>query len=150
YLLVLAAAWLGCAGKHAREAPDAHNGTDKPTPPIASAAAPPQSALSSAATGPCAGAPVGSYRCDGLNVVRGGERSPELVRPCLSSEPCTAKQAIGAPACPAGEVYIPPTSGNGFTMGKGELRFGFGSRASRNPGQGTADLPHKVVLTRPF
>jgi formylglycine-generating enzyme required for sulfatase activity len=35
-------------------------------------------------------------------------------------------------------------------MGRGTQRFGFGSLASRNPGHGTADVPHHVVLTRPF
>lgn len=40
------------------------------------------------------------------------------------------------PACPAGEIYVPPTGPEGFRMGV-ERKSGF-------------DTPHRVVLTKPF
>lgn len=145
----LAAAPLGCAAKHVGEPPDAHAGADKtPTPSASPAGA--NAADAPVATGPCGGAAEGSYRCDGAKVLRCAASGAELVRTCFDIERCSPEQGTCEPSCPAGEVYVPATGGAGFIMGKGALRFGFGSRASKNPGSGTADTPHKVVLTRPF
>jgi formylglycine-generating enzyme required for sulfatase activity len=52
---------------------------------------------------------------------------------CGAIESCKAGKC--EPSCPAGEVYIPPTGPKGFVMGAG-MR--------------SADVPHNVVLTRPF
>ena len=69
---------------------------------------------------------------------------------CADIERCDAAAGVCAPACPEGEVYIPPTGPAGFLMGRGMTSFGFGSRKSKNAGHGRADAPHRVVLTRPF
>ena len=53
---------------------------------------------------------------------------------CLSIETCEAGECV--PHCPEGEVYIPATGPDGFTMGAGM--------------KGDVDKPHKVVLTKPF
>jgi formylglycine-generating enzyme required for sulfatase activity len=99
---------------------------------------------------PCDGKSNGTTACDGQRVVRckGPDATPEVVRACYSIERCDAGACVGA--CPAGEVYVPPTELTGFKMGKGMASFAFGSRASGNHGNGMADLPHKVVLTKPF
>jgi formylglycine-generating enzyme required for sulfatase activity len=47
-------------------------------------------------------------------------------------------------------VYVPPTPPEGFTMGRGKIPYGFGKLKGGAPGNGIADTPHKVVLTRPF
>ncbi|MBK9261940.1 MAG: SUMF1/EgtB/PvdO family nonheme iron enzyme [Polyangiaceae bacterium] len=100
--------------------------------------------------GPCDGKPEGATACDGQLVVRckGSDAQPEVVRSCFTIERCDAGACVGA--CPAGEVYVPPTGPDGFKMGKGMATFAFGSRASGNAGSGMADAPHKVVLTKPF
>ncbi|MEZ4312292.1 MAG: SUMF1/EgtB/PvdO family nonheme iron enzyme [Polyangiaceae bacterium] len=67
--------------------------------------------------------------------------------PCLSIERCEAGQCVGA--CPEGEVYVPATPKEGFTMGRGKIGYGFGKRGGR-PADGIADAPHNVVLTKPF
>jgi len=67
---------------------------------------------------------------------------------CFDIERCEAGACV--PACPATEVYIPPTGPKGFRMGKGLSAYGFGPRGSGNPGRGRADEPHNVVLTKPF
>src|SRR5262249_17911596 len=38
---------------------------------------------------------------------------------CLDIERCDPEKAACVPACPSGEVYIPPTGPKGFIMGKG-------------------------------
>lgn len=53
---------------------------------------------------------------------------------CLSVEKCEDGKC--APSCPDGEVYVPATGKDGFTMGA-NLRAG-------------VDTPHNVVLTKPF
>ena len=97
----------------------------------ATATAAPTSTASGTGTG--AGAGAGTDGC-----------SP----PCFDIERCEAGQCV--PACPAGEVYVPATGPKGFTMGRGLATFAFGNRASKNKGSGSADTPHKVVLTKPF
>lgn len=47
-------------------------------------------------------------------------------------------------------MFIPPTSPDGFTMGRGKIPYGFGKLKGGTPGNGIADTPHKVVLTKPF
>lgn len=68
---------------------------------------------------------------------------------CLSIETCDAATGQCVPACPAGEVYIPKTGAEGFVMGKGYTANG----KNRSLGKGhraDSDMPHKVVLTKPF
>jgi formylglycine-generating enzyme required for sulfatase activity len=54
---------------------------------------------------------------------------------CNSLEQCKAGKC--KPACPDGEVYVPATGKDGFTLGAG-IRGG------------KIDAPHRVVLTKPF
>jgi formylglycine-generating enzyme required for sulfatase activity len=140
---------LGCAKA---PAPDAADG-GSPAPIPASAAASSgtdRAAEARAETGPCAGKAAGALVCDGEKVARcagpGGEAKVE--RACFDIERCDAGACV--PACPEGEVYIPATGPEGFTMGRKLSTFGFGSRKSGNGGKGVADMPHRVVLTRPF
>lgn len=68
---------------------------------------------------------------------------------CASIERCDEATGACVPACAAGEVYIPATGPEGFVMGKGYTA----SLAGREIGKGhrpKTDLPHKVILTRPF
>jgi formylglycine-generating enzyme required for sulfatase activity len=68
---------------------------------------------------------------------------------CASIERCDPVSGACQPACPEGEVYIPPTGPAGFTMGKG---FTTGEK-SKTLGRGhlsNSDAPHTVILTRPF
>jgi formylglycine-generating enzyme required for sulfatase activity len=81
-------------------------------------------------------APPPPSRCEGVR--------------CASIERCDEATGQCAPDCPAGEVYVPATGPEGFTMGRGKGTFGFGAFRSENHGRGVADTPHKVVLTRPF
>jgi formylglycine-generating enzyme required for sulfatase activity len=53
---------------------------------------------------------------------------------CNALERCDNARCV--PHCPDGEVYIPATGPEGFTMGRGS-RFSF-------------DAAHKVILTKPF
>lgn len=144
----LAVALLDCRSNHARELPGVAHGAERAPVPLA----PPEplSALPPLARAPCSGAPPGSARCQDNKLFRCEADGAELVRSCFGIERCNAEQGSCEPACPKGEVYIPETGPSGFIMGRGMSRFGFGSRASNNPGVGTADTPHKVVLTRPF
>jgi formylglycine-generating enzyme required for sulfatase activity len=144
----LAVALFDCGSKHAHELRGAVHWTEQEPAPPASRS--PSSASAPLANAPCGGVPEGSYRCDGNKLLRCGASGAELVRSCFAIERCSSEQGSCEPACPEGEVYIPETGSSGFIMGKGISRFGFGSRASRNPGIGPADTPHKVVLTRPF
>ncbi len=99
---------------------------------------------------PCRGKAAGEHACDGAALLRcsGGDASVEERR-CLAIERCDAAQGACTPACPEGEVYIPATGAEGFTMGKGltvhadKTRIGKGHRLD-------SDVPHRVVLTRPF
>jgi formylglycine-generating enzyme required for sulfatase activity len=72
------------------------------------------------------------------------------VQKCLSLERCDSEKGSCVAGCPEGEVYLPATGPEGFTMGSGKVQFAFGSRASGNVGNGIADAPHQVVLTKPF
>jgi formylglycine-generating enzyme required for sulfatase activity len=68
---------------------------------------------------------------------------------CLSIEKCDETTGQCRPNCPPGEVYIPPTGPGGFVMGKG---FTAGEKSKRL-GKGhysDSDIPHKVILTKPF
>ncbi|MBI4703898.1 MAG: SUMF1/EgtB/PvdO family nonheme iron enzyme [Deltaproteobacteria bacterium] len=60
---------------------------------------------------------------------------PACAPACLGIERCDAASRRCLPSCPAGEIYVPATGPAGFTMGAG-LKHD--------------DVPHKVVLTRPY
>ncbi len=145
--LIAAAAGPGCRNR-ASEVREA--APDAPRAPLVATAAP--AAPEAAPAGPCAGKHAGDLACDGHALLRCGDAAapPTPVTTCLDIEQCDADHGRCAPACPAGEVYVPPTGADGFTMGHGTVRYAFGSRASGNPGHGIADTPHRVVLTRPF
>ena len=117
-----------------------------PTPTVTATAA----AVLPVATGPCAGKTAGEQTCDGQKLLRCGEGgAPFEVSTCLGIERCDAAQKACAPACPEGQVYIPATGPEGFTMGRGYLAKG--GRAHFGKGHlPDSDTPHKVVLTRPF
>lgn len=72
--------------------------------------------------------------CEGEVVRRCSEGKPATVSTCEGVERCEGGSCV--PDCPAGEVYIPRTSPEGFTMGRGRLKG--------------KDTPHQVVLTKPF
>ena len=88
--------------------------------------------------------------CDGLRRAEARDSGPHPPSPppsgtvaaspptrcggCLSIERCSSGRCV--PDCPAGEVYIPATGPNGFTLGR-DL-------------QDVRDRSHTVVLTRPF
>ena len=103
-----------------------------------------------APAGPCANVAQGAIACDGDRVVRcaSAGQTPEVVRTCFSIERCDAGACVAA--CPAGEVYIPATGPDGYTLGTGKERFGFGTWTSGNRGKGISDMPHQVVLSKPF
>jgi formylglycine-generating enzyme required for sulfatase activity len=110
-----------------------------------------QPAAPATGVGACAGRPAGAHTCDGARLLRcTGSGDPELERTCFDIEKCDAERGGCEPACPKGEVYVPPTDAEGFVMGRGMTPFGFGSRASGTKGRGQADTPHRVVLTKPF
>jgi formylglycine-generating enzyme required for sulfatase activity len=92
-----------------------------------------------AASGACGAHANGSRWCEGEALRVCESRSERTVASCASIERCDANADAGAcaPACPAGEVFIPPTGAGGFVMGRGKL-------------EGNRDRKHKVVLTRPF
>jgi formylglycine-generating enzyme required for sulfatase activity len=79
----------------------------------------------------------GEAWCDGaaLKGCDGGKES-ELAS-CASIEKCDANTKKCEPACPDGEVFVPPTGPEGFKMGRNKIREG-------------EDRKHTVVLTRPF
>ena len=122
-----------------------------PLPPV-SAPAPPAGSAPAITSGPCHGKAPGAHACDGARLVRCDDAAggTSLVATCLDIERCDAASGKCEPSCPEGEVYIPPTGPAGFKMGRGMSAFGFGNRKSQNTGHGSADTPHKVVLTRPF
>ncbi len=108
-------------------------------------AASPQTALvlsppppETVASGRCAGKVPGDRVCDGAKLLKcediSGKTTEEKVCDGLST--CNAEKGSCESACPKGEVYVPPTGPDGFTMGSAE--------------QGARDKPHNVVLTRPF
>lgn len=68
---------------------------------------------------------------------------------CLSIERCDEPSGACVPACPAGEVYIPATGADGFTMGKGFTLHGGAHRLGKGH-RPDSDRPHRVVLTKPF
>jgi len=72
---------------------------------------------------------------------------PEPCPSCASIERCEGGRCI--PACPAGEVYIPATGPDGFTIGKGFTLNG-GARRLGKGHRADSDRPHRVILTRPF
>ena len=106
--------------------------------PSASAAEAAALAANKAPEGPCAGKPEGAHICDGARLLRctADPAKLEEVKTCLDIERCSDKDGACAPACPEGEVYIPATGPQGFTMGAGV--------------RGRADVPHRVILTKPF
>jgi formylglycine-generating enzyme required for sulfatase activity len=148
--ILLAGAAAGCRerGRDVGEAaPDAP--APRPSAQPALTAAP---AGDTVVKGPCLGKHAGELACDDRALIRcddvAGAVTP--VQTCLDVERCDAEHGACAPACPSGEVYIPPTGAEGFTMGRGTVPYGFGPRKSSNQGHGIADAPHQVVLTRPF
>ncbi|MEJ7732893.1 MAG: SUMF1/EgtB/PvdO family nonheme iron enzyme [Polyangiaceae bacterium] len=68
---------------------------------------------------------------------------------CASIERCDEASGNCVGACPEGEVYIPPTGPQGFTMGKGFTLNGGASRLKKGH-RPDSDRPHPVVLTRPW
>ncbi len=68
---------------------------------------------------------------------------------CFSIERCDENTKTCVPACPAGEVYIPPTGKEGFVIGKGFTLNGGAKRFKRGH-KPDSDKPHRVVLTKPF
>jgi formylglycine-generating enzyme required for sulfatase activity len=95
------------------------------------------------------------------------ERKPETTRaepaPVASAAPpqvdACAKVSCGplerceggacTSACPAGEVYVPPTPAEGFVMGGGLMMTSHPERLTKGH-QPNSDRPHQVVLTKPF
>ena len=64
---------------------------------------------------------------------------------CASIERCDEATSGCVPACPAGEVYIPPTGPEGYRMGQGFTMNATG----KDVGKGhlaNSDRPHRVVL----
>jgi formylglycine-generating enzyme required for sulfatase activity len=146
---------FGCQQAESKklDEPPAPASVAAPTPPAPSASAvsnTPASPYAPNPKGPCDGVADGATACDGNRIVKcqSANATPEAISPCSTLERCEKGACVGA--CPEGEVFIPPTGPNGFTMGKGSQPFAFGSRASGNGGRGVADAPHKVVLTKPF
>lgn len=84
----------------------------------------------------CVGKGEGEGFCDGATVRVCGAGRVQTIAACGSLERCDAGEKRCVSACPAGEVYIPATGAEGFTMGRGK--------------HGQRDTPHQVVLTRPF
>ena len=98
----------------------------------------------------CAGKAAGTHVCDGQKLLACGDNgTSKEVQTCYDIEKCDADAGTCAPNCPSGEVYIPATGPEGFTMGRGYLasaghaKFGKGHLPN-------SDKPHKVVLTKPF
>src|SRR6187551_2900296 len=60
--------------------------------------------------------------------------APECQPTCTSLERCESGRC--RPSCPKGEVFVPATPAEGFTMGNGK--------------PGDFNQKHTVVLTRPF
>lgn len=155
FILIIAA--YGCKNaeskrldEHAAPAGSNATSTASATASAASSATTEADVAPAKLVGPCDGKAEGSMACDGDRIIRCRKTSatPEIVRACFDIEHCNDGVCVGA--CPASEVYIPPTEPGGFKMGKGAAPFAFGSRASGNGGHGVADAPHKVVLTKPF
>jgi formylglycine-generating enzyme required for sulfatase activity len=120
-IALLAMSASGCSTSHA--APPEKAAKAEPATP-AESVAPPQKA---------AEPPKG--RCDAVR--------------CASIERCDDASGKCVPSCPAGEVYIPATGPDGYTMGRG---FTMGA-TGKFVGKGhlaNSDRPHKVILTRPF
>src|SRR5688572_3984096 len=104
--------------------------TSANAPLIASSADPGASAAEAAKTEPpktCSPACSSIERC-------AGAAPPER----------TAPQCV--PACPVGEVFIPATGPEGFTMGKGFTMNGGAHRLGKGH-RPDSDRPHRVVLT---
>ena len=152
---LLAGAALGCRdrarhlGQAGPDAPFARAaGTTAQPGARASWTAPPAGDLDG---GVCHGKRLGEVACADRALVRCDEGGAVTrLKTCLDLDRCDAEHGECAPACPSGEVYVPPTSAEGFTMGRGIVPYGFGPRRSENQGHGIADTPHRVVLTRPF
>lgn len=68
---------------------------------------------------------------------------------CASIERCDLPTGQCVPACPEGEVYIPATGPDGYTMGKGYMTGLSGREVGKGHREGS-DKPHQVVLTHPF
>ena len=67
---------------------------------------------------------------------------------CTSIGRCEAGRCEAA--CPAGEVFVPSTPKEGFSMGMGEQTQLYVKGIKLPPGVAAFDTPHRVVLTKPF
>ena len=141
----------GCARNESPPSPSASSasapsGAESASPAASSAPIP--SASASAPAGPCAGAEPLAKRCLGKQVVSCHEGEAKVERQCLSIERCEAGDCV--PACPEGEVYVPPTGPEGFVLGTGKVAFAFGKFTESRRGLSIGDTRHRVVLTQPF
>lgn len=119
---------------------------------LAPASAPPQASSEppGRGEGPCSNKTPGERSCDGNTLVVCKARGAfDAERACHDIEKCDASAGTCAPACPAGQIYIPPTGPKGFTMGRGYLSKNKGARYGKGH-LPDSDLPHNVVLTKPF
>lgn len=148
----------GCADNGVAPAGASASETSPPavSAPLVSTAAPsasvavPREPLSEA-SGPCRGQAIGSHACDGRTLLVCGATSAEKVSECLDIQQCDAVKAECAPGCPEGMVYIPPTSPEGFVLGKNYMQGPDGPRKDFGKGhQSNTDIPHRVILTQPF
>jgi formylglycine-generating enzyme required for sulfatase activity len=146
---------VGCRRENAPPSPTSSVGAAVSSVGALSSAPPSTKPASSSepgsASAPCSGKAAGARACSGSELVEcDGSGSSRVVQTCFDIERCDEASGTCAPACGAGEVYVPATPKDGFRMGRGKVAFGFGPRASGNTGDGLADTPHSVVLTRPF
>ncbi len=133
-IVLIAAAASGCSTS--RAAPP-----EKKATPIA------ESASSPSPRAPATAAPSATPAAPATAPARTASRCAGVT--CASIERCDEATGQCAPSCPAGEVYIPATGPEGYVMGKGFTMHATG----REVGKGhlaNSDVPHKVVLTRPF
>jgi formylglycine-generating enzyme required for sulfatase activity len=76
---------------------------------------------------------------------------PKSCPPCWDIERCDPATGACVPACPPDEVYVPPTGPEGFVMGRHYTDSA--TQPAGHIGKGHvahSDLPHRVVLTKPF
>ena len=151
------AGWIGAllaayAACHARAADVGESALNQRAAASGGDAAASNAAPKGIVTGPCSGREAGSHVCKAGMLLRCDDGALAMTegRKCLSIERCDAEHGACVANCPEGEVYLPATGPVGFTMGRGKVQFAFGLRASGNVGNGIADVPHQVVLTKPF
>lgn len=121
FALFVSPSLVGCNGKTKHE-----SAADRPPPSASSAPRDPA----------CVKHADGEAFCDGKVVRECASGTPKTLATCGSLEQCDPASRKCVPACPKGEVFIPATGPQGFTMGRGEMK--------------ERDTPHTVVLTKPF